>query len=212
MAAAWIYLAAVLLANLTATLFIPFPVFGQVAVGTLVFGVTFTQRDRMHAAGGRRLVYRFIALAAGLNLVQMIALAAGMGELLAHWSRAAGSDWLAGNFETLSTSGLRVFAASTLAIVLAEAADTEVYHHLRRRSWWVRVGGSNLVSVPLDSLIFNLVAFVGIFPPLLLAQIIFGEVVVKYLTGAVAALGKPRDESVARPPAEAVRTADRTTG
>ena len=49
-----IYILAVLAGNLTATAFIPFPVFGQVAVGTLIFGVTFTQRDRMHSAGGRR--------------------------------------------------------------------------------------------------------------------------------------------------------------
>ena len=46
-----IYITAVLVANYTATWFIPLPVFGLVSVGTLVFGVTFTQRDRVHRFG-----------------------------------------------------------------------------------------------------------------------------------------------------------------
>ena len=44
MGSAIIYITAVLLANLTATWFVPLPLFGQVAVGTFVFGFTFTQR------------------------------------------------------------------------------------------------------------------------------------------------------------------------
>jgi hypothetical protein len=46
-----IYILATLGANYTATWFIPFPVFGQVAVGTFIFGLTFTQRDRLHVGG-----------------------------------------------------------------------------------------------------------------------------------------------------------------
>ena len=58
-----IYITAVLVANYTATWFIPLPVFGMVSVGTLVFGITFTQRDRVHRYG-RRAVYTMIFLAA----------------------------------------------------------------------------------------------------------------------------------------------------
>ena len=83
----------------------------------------------------------------------------------------------------------RIILASFVAIVLSEAADTEVYQRLLHRSWLQRVAGSNLVSIPLDSLLFNLIAFWGVFAPSMLVAIIFGEIVTKFTTGGLAALG-----------------------
>jgi hypothetical protein len=57
-----------------------------------------------------------------------------------------------------------------------------------------RVAGSNLVSIPLDSMLFNLIAFAGVFEPGMLAAIIFGEIVAKFAAGAVAALWRTRDD------------------
>jgi hypothetical protein len=57
-----------------------------------------------------------------------------------------------------------------------------------------RVIGSNLVSIPLDSILFNLIAFAGVFKPGMLMAIIFGEIVTKFATGAVAALWRTRDD------------------
>jgi len=194
MGSAVIYILAVLAGNLTATAFIPFPVFGQVAVGTLIFGVTVTQRDRMHSEGGRSFVYRAIGVAAFLTMLLLVSAAYVWGFPLAERLAVSGHEWLAGSMESLAQSGPRVFVASFLAIVLAESADTEIYHRLRDRSWAVRVLHSNAVSIPLDSILFNLVAFAGIFEPFLLVQIIFGEVVVKFAVGALYALA-PRKEA-----------------
>ena len=154
-----IYIAAVLVANYTATWFIPLPVFGMVSVGTLVFGITFTQRDRVHRFG-RRSVYAMIFMAA-------------LGMVLE--SAFLAVPW-------------RIIVASFIAIVLSETADTEVYHKLLHRSWIQRVTGSNLVSIPLDSLLFNVIAFAGVFESAMLVAIIFGEIVTKFATGALAAL------------------------
>jgi hypothetical protein len=90
----------------------------------------------------------------------------------------------------------RIIIASFIAIVLSETADTEVYHKLLRRSWLQRVIGSNLVSIPLDSILFNLIAFAGVFAPAMLTAIIFGEIVAKFTTGALAALWRTREENV----------------
>lgn len=185
MKAAVIYVLAVLLGNLTATAFVPFPVFGQVAIGTLIFGVTFTQRDRMHRSGGRKLVYRAIAAAAFLTMLLLLSAAYIWGAPLAAVLRSQGWEWLASSMDSLALGGPRVLAASFLAIILAETADTEIYHRLRERSWTVRVLHSNAVSIPMDSILFNCVAFAGLFSPLLLVQIIFGEVVVKFAVSAV---------------------------
>jgi uncharacterized integral membrane protein (TIGR00697 family) len=188
MRAAIIYILAVFLGNLTGTAFIPFPVFGQVAVGTLIFGVTFTQRDRMHHQRGRKFVYRVIALTAVLTLALLLSAAYWWGRPLEGWFTARGMAWCATSVDSLATSGPRIFLASFLAIILAETADTEIYHKLRKRSWAVRVLSSNVVSVPLDSITFNVIAFAGIFAPMLLVQIIFGEVVIKYSISALYAL------------------------
>lgn len=188
MSAAIIYILAVFFGNLTGTAFIPFPVFGQVAVGTLIFGVTFTQRDRMHRIGGRRFVYKVIAVTAVLTLVLLLSATYIWGKPLTDWFLAHGWTWLASGSGSLAESGPRLFVASFLAIVLAETADTEIYHHLRDRSWTMRVLSSNMVSVPMDSILFNVVAFAGIFAPMMLVQIIFGEVVIKFSVSALYAL------------------------
>jgi len=160
----FVYILAVLAANYTATWFIPLPVFGMVSVGTLIFGVTFTQRDRVHRFG-RRPVYLMIFMAAvGMGLESLL--------LEVPW---------------------RIIAAALVAILASETADTEIYQKLRHLTWLRRVTGSNLVSIPLDSLLFNLIAFAGEFAPAMLAAIIFGEIVSKFATGSVAALIRPAE-------------------
>lgn len=156
---ALIYILATLGANYTAAWFIPFPVFGQVAVGTFIFGITFTQRDKLHSAG-RKWVYITIAAAAFANVL--------MSALL--------------------VVPLRIILASFLAIVLAETADTEIYQKLLRYPWLLRVAGSNAVSVPLDTLLFSLVAFGGVLSSGEMLSLLFGETVTKYAIGIVFAL------------------------
>ena len=99
------YIAAVLAANYTATWFMPLPIFGMVSVGTLIFGVTFTQRDRVHRFG-RKAVYAMILVAAVGMVLESLFLSV---------------EW-------------RIILASFIAIVLSEAADTEIYQQLLHRS------------------------------------------------------------------------------
>ena len=158
-----IYVIAVLIANYTATWFIPLPIFGMVSVGTLVFGITFTQRDRVHRFG-RKPVYLMIFIAA-------------IGMVLE--STFLGVEW-------------RIITASFIAIVLSETADTEVYQRLIKKPWMKRVIGSNLISIPLDSILFNIIAFYGVFQVGMLIAIIFGEIVAKFATGFIAALWRTK--------------------
>ena len=157
--AAAIYIAAVLVANATAETFIPLPFFGLVAVGTLFFGLTFTQRDRVHRAG-RPQVYTMLVVTAILATLESIVLDV---------------PW-------------RIIVASCLAILLAEAADTEVYHRLRSHGWYRRVAGSNAVSIPLDSIIFTVTAFAGVFSVGMIVEIVWGDIVAKAAVGTLAAL------------------------
>jgi len=206
MSAAFIYVFAVLVANLTATLFLPFEVAPGsgilVSVGTLVFGITFTQRDRMHSRG-RRFVYTVITLSAFLNLAMLASFRYFWGGWVLEVTRQLEWEWVYQAAAMLRDNGGRVFLASFLAILLAEAADTEVFAYYRGKSWLGRVFRSNLVSVPVDSILFNLMAFAGspFFPAPVLIRIIFGEIAAKFLVGLAYAICLPRPKPADRPPA-----------
>lgn len=157
-----VYVACTLLANYTLDSFLPLGSFFLLNVGTLFFGITFTQRDRVHHHG-RRTVYQMILLAAVANVV--------LGTALG--------------------TPLRYVVVSFLSIVVAETADTEVFQRLKSRRWITRVATSNAISAPLDTVIFTLLAFWGesFATSAWLTQVIVTDVLVKYAGGLVAALG-----------------------
>jgi uncharacterized PurR-regulated membrane protein YhhQ (DUF165 family) len=197
MRAAIIYTLAILVANLTATLFLPFEIAPGtgilVSVGTLVFGITFTQRDRMHSQG-RPFVYAVIAISAILNLCMLVSFSYLWGEWVINLFEAHGWSWLQESAAMLKDNGWRVFIASFLAIIIAESADTEVFHYYRDRSWITRVFRSNAISIPVDSILFNLVAFAGspFFPALVLTKVILGEILSKFIVGILYAWLYPK--------------------
>ncbi|WP_295814981.1 VUT family protein [uncultured Deinococcus sp.] len=155
-----LYALSILLANLTLNRFIPLPVYGLLSVGTIFFAAVFTLRDRIHRAGGLNAVYIAIAVALAVNTVAAL---------------LTGTPW-------------RFIGASFLAILVGELADTAVYQRLIQRSWWTRVLASNAVSVPLDSVLFNLLAFAGDMPGGQIAQIIYADIVAKFVIAALFAL------------------------
>lgn len=147
-----LYIGSILLANLTLDDFIPLPGYGLLSIGTIFFAAIFTLRDRIHHAGGIRVVYAAIMLAVIVNTVMAVILG----------------------------TPPRFVIASFLAILAGELVDTAVYHRLMHRSWALRVLGSNAVSVPLDSALFTILAFYGDLSGGEIAQIIFADIVVKY--------------------------------
>lgn len=154
-----VYVSAVLAANFTAVWFIPMPMFGLVAVGTLIFGVTFTARDYVHKLG-RQYVYIMI-------LVSILASSA---------------------LSLLGQVDFRIIIASGIAIGLSELTDTEIYQRHLQKRWIVRVIYSNSVSIPLDTILFNSIAFLGVFEVSMLISIMIGEMIVKFITGFITGL------------------------
>ncbi len=146
------YVLCVLLANITLDKFLNLPAYGMLSIGTIFFAAIFTLRDRIHAAGGLFPVYLAIAAAVLVNVVVAY----------------------------LIDTPPRFIMASFLAILFSELADTAIFHKLRKRSWATRVLGSNAVSVPLDTVLFTLLAFYGVMSADELLQIIYADIVVKY--------------------------------
>jgi queuosine precursor transporter len=162
------YVVCTVLANYTLDSFIPLPLqipainfTGQVNVGTLFFGLIFTQRDRIHLFG-RNYAYLAIALAAGANV-------------LAAWYLA--TPW-------------RFIAVSFLALSLSEVADTQVYQRFIKNRWWVRVATSNSLSIPIDSTVFTVLAFWGeaFATPRWMLEVILTDILVKTIVGLLSAI------------------------
>ncbi len=182
-----VFVVCTVLANFTLDSFIPLGDFFLVNVGTLFFGITFTQRDRLHRFG-RPIIYRMILFAGVANVIAAL---------------------------SLGTPG-RYVAVSFLAIVISDSANTEVYHRLLRWRWLARVAGSNAIAAPLDTIVFTTLAFAGApFATFQwMTQVIVTDVLVKYGASMVAAITiLSRPEWIPRPPTEvAVDVEVPTTG
>lgn len=152
------YVGAVLLANVFLDHFLPLPGFGLFSVGSVFFAAVFTLRDRLHSFGLPTVLVG-IGLAVAVNITYGVALGVNPRFLL----------------------------ASFASIILGELADTAVFQRLREHGWRIRVLASNAVSVPLDSLAFTLLAFAGVMSTLAIAQIVFADMLGKYLIAAAMA-------------------------
>ena len=151
--------------------------------GTLVYPVTFTLRDLVHRSLGMSAARVLIVTAAALNLLM------------------AGLFWLVGQLPAdVSTGDPRAFAAllspvwrivlaSIVAEVLSEFLDTEVYHRwvlrIGTRHAWSRVVVSNAISIPVDSVLFVLLAFAGRFDAPVIVAIITSNILLKYVVTVV---------------------------
>ena len=155
-AAVGAYVGAQVIADV-ASLKIGFVAGRAVDMGTFIYPITFTLRDIVHKALGKRAARTLVVTAAVVNVAMALYL---------QWAAKAPSDAsypLGAEFAAVLAPLWRITIASILAEVVSELADTEVYHWFVRRvttrHQWARVAVSNAVSVPLDNVIFALAAF-----------------------------------------------------
>jgi uncharacterized integral membrane protein (TIGR00697 family) len=154
-------------------------VFGRaIDGGTLIYPITFTLRDLVHKVAGKQVARVLIVAAAVINLfmaglfwvVDALPLVADSGAQSELFGSVLGPVW-------------RIVVASIIAEVIAELIDTEIYsawvRRFGHRSQWGRVLSSNAVAVPIDSVIFAVIAFAGVVPGSIVTEIIFTNIVVK---------------------------------
>ncbi len=128
-----------------------------VDMGTFVYPITFTLRDVVHKALGKRAARTLVVTAAAVNLFMAFYL---------QWAARAPTDAsypLGPEFSAVLAPLWRITIASIVAEVVSELVDTEVYswfvQRVTTRHQWARVAVSNAVSVPLDNVIFAVGAF-----------------------------------------------------
>jgi queuosine precursor transporter len=129
----------------------------SVDMGTFLYPITFTLRDVVHKLLGRDAARTLIFTAAVINLAMAAYFA---------WTASISSDpaWgLGGEYEAILGPVWRIVIASIVAEVVSQLIDTEVYQWFVTRvttgHQWARVLVSNSVSVPVDSVVFAVLAF-----------------------------------------------------
>ncbi|MFO7676660.1 MAG: queuosine precursor transporter [bacterium] len=150
----------------------------SIDAGTLVYPFTFTLRDLVHKTGGIRVARALVVAAGAINLLM-----AGLFWLVARMP----ADLSVGpqlEFGVVLGPVWRIVIASIVAEVGSELVDGEVYQQwvdrFGMKRQWLRVLSSNSISVPLDSLLFCGLAFIGRMPLGVVVAIFVANVVLKY--------------------------------
>lgn len=170
------YVAAQMLADITSLRIIS--LFGlSMDAGTLIYPITFTLRDLVHKVAGLKVARLLIFLAAGINLFM-----AGLFWLVSILPPDM-SVGLQTEFGQVLSPVFRITLASIIAEVVAELIDGQVYEiwvkKFKHRFQWGRVLVSNAISVPVDSFLFVLIAFLGVLPWAVIVSIFMANVFLK---------------------------------
>ena len=145
--------------------------------GTFIYPITFTLRDMIHKRLGKKAARTIIIVCALINLAMAL-----FFSLLT--KLPSDPSWgLQNEFASILGPVWRIVLASIAAEVISELLDTEMYHlwvtKITTKFQWARVLFSNVVSVPVDSLIFGLIAFWGLMSADTVWSIILANIIVK---------------------------------
>ncbi len=176
--AACAYIALTLFANL-GSLRVIFLAGLSIDGGTLLYPLTFTARDLLHKKAGAALTRFIIILAAVLNILMF---------LFIYLIAILPADMAVGpqmEYGQVLLPGIRLVAASIVAMTAAELLDTHIYSLVKAKygskKQWLRVLLSNAVSIPIDTLIFLAIAFAGVLPLSVLGSLFIANLLIKYI-------------------------------
>jgi len=178
------YIAISLLSNIAATKVTYFGSF--VMDAGFIYAIIFTWRDLIHKQLGKKAALTTIYTAGIINI-----LAALYFQLVIYlppessWALAGGqSAW-----KLLFGIQFRIVLGSVIAFMLSELVDTKVYSVWMRKAaskpQWLRVIVSNSFSIPVDSILFPLIAFFGILPLNVIFQMFLTNILVKAIVTTV---------------------------
>ena len=126
---------------------------------SLIYPLAFTLRDMAHKLAGEQVVRTLIITSALIYLLTQ-----GFFWLISQLPPPMSASEQTVLSELLDV-GWRIPLAAVLATILSQLADTELYSYWLRRyggeKQWGRVLLSNAISIPLDRLLFLVLAFAG---------------------------------------------------
>lgn len=126
---------------------------------SIVYPLTFTLRDMAHKLAGPHVARTLIIAGAVIYLIvqAFFAIIAGLPPEMSEAERIT--------LGQLLTPEWRFLLAAVLATVISQLVDTEIYtrwvQRFGQRNQWGRVLTSNIISIPLDRILFLFLALAG---------------------------------------------------
>lgn len=158
--------------------------FGFAVTGfSIAYPLTFTLRDMAHKLAGPHVARTLIIAAAVIYLVvqAFFAIISGLPPQMSEAERISLGELL--------TPEWRILLAAVLASVISQLVDTEVYTRWLQRfgqeKQWGRVLVSNAISIPLDRILFLVLALAGTVPTDALFEAFIGTTVVRLVFGII---------------------------
>ena len=145
-------------------------------LGNVIFASSFLATDIMSEIYGKKEAGKCVGIGIAANIAFIL--------ISQSWFLyiPSDNDIMSGEIRAVFSSTPRVMLSSLLAYALCELYDVWAYHFLwswterkfgdKGRFLWLRNNGSTMVSQLINVLVFNLLAFAGVFPAGILAQII----------------------------------------
>lgn len=153
------------------------------AGGILLVPLSFSIRDLVHRCVGYENAKKIVWATAFVNLV--IAALLILLDILPSAVEGQQDAW-----HSLMGSSWRIIIASFIAQLIADLSDTYVFEWFTRRMGdrrtWLRVAGSNIISTFFDSILFSMIAFLGVLPMEVIWPSIISSFAVKFVVAELA--------------------------
>lgn len=166
-----LYITSLIAANTLGLKLMPFIFDTHLSVSVFSFPIVFLMTDVIGEVYGKAMARLFVR--AGI-VTTILFMTYTTISILAPWSDS--SLWLKEGYTQVFQSSLRISLASVIAFVVGEYQDVFAFFQLQQklgtRWFWVRSNLSNIWSQLLDTTLFMVIAFVGVYPTKTLLLII----------------------------------------
>ncbi|RKJ78418.1 VUT family protein [Butyricicoccus sp. 1XD8-22] len=158
----------------------------EMTLGNILFASTFLVTDILSELYGKKSAQKAVNLGIAGSVFFLLVSQSWLLYL------PSASDWAMPSMRALFTNTPRLLLASLLVYALAQTFDVWLYHSwwaftTRRfgdseRFLWVRNNGSTLVSQLLNTLLYSIFAFVGVYPLDTLISIVLSSYIIFVFT------------------------------
>ncbi|MEK7478034.1 MAG: queuosine precursor transporter [Patescibacteria group bacterium] len=158
-----IYITSLIAANTLGLKIMPFLFGTHLSVGVFSFPVVFLMTDVIGEVYGKKIARMFVV--AGF-ICTLLFILYSLISIATPWSSSG--LWVSEGYNQVFGISIRIAIASLLAFAIGEYQDVLAFFFLKgklgSKHFWLRSNLSNLWSQFLDTVIFMLVAFLGIYP------------------------------------------------
>ncbi len=152
----------------------------EATLGNIVYATSFLVTDILSENYGKKEAQR----AVGIGFFSLIIMTLLMN--LALYFNPAKSDFVQSSMQTIFSLMPRIAFGSLIAYGISQLHDIWAYDFWKRRfpaknKIWIRNNLSTMVSQLIDSIVFTLIAFMGVFPTAVMIEIVITTYILKWV-------------------------------